>query len=447
MSIGLLGLPVELLLLVLTYAFGDYFDSPGFFVFNRSTARLVCRQLYFLVSNSPDFWSSYLIKPGKLFVELAEWERRFQQRDLHLRLRLDNVDVRWRQPGRASFEETIAFFLKHAPACRIISMAADDARTLPVLIRHIQPIWFQRLRSFTLIRFAAIHHLRSPLREPVDCPFVGSPHITRLQLFGTVFHWRHMARFTGITILALHDLHRLLSPSPAQLLAVLSANPGLVKVSLRLGTAATHPRVPSPNGAHRPSSFPPVVLPCLTDLDLSPYGDQLLSVVLAVVDFPSLEVLSFTFARRIDVHSLLSMKSCISRVTKFIAHGYNYEVPAIYDLFLRMPAVRDLEISEFNSEVAGALLYQKSPIFKLLTTLTLEEVPSEDLREIVSRRIGLGVPLQHLSVSYPYHEVLDEGCTTGEAKAELEDISWLRDHLLALEMNPSFCDPLGWIRK
>ncbi|KAJ6470782.1 hypothetical protein C8R47DRAFT_1148282 [Mycena vitilis] len=399
----------------------------------------------FLVTESPEFWSSYLLKPGKRMVELNEWQRRFGTRGLRFHVRFDNADVNWTQEARASFSDTLAFLVRHAPSCTTISVAADDARTLPATIETIRNVWFHRLQSFTLIRCASIHPYHPTPRQTIDCPFVGNPNISELRMFGAVFHWRHMVRFGGLTVLVLHDLYRHLSPNATQLLSILSANPALVRASLRLGTPGVLPYDSGASFKGDIFSQQLVELRFLVHLDLSPHGDDVLPLVLAAVDLPALKTLSVVFSRRRDVHALLSMGRNLATVTSFIAIGYNYEVPDIGRLFRRMPAVLHLEISDFNHEVVDALLDASSPSFRFLRSMVLEEVSFHDLRHLVAGRTRLGVPLERLCVSYPMPELTDAWGNVHTMLQGAEDKAWLIAHVRSFKVDSGPSRLLQWI--
>ncbi|KAJ7640378.1 hypothetical protein DFH06DRAFT_1334740 [Mycena polygramma] len=447
---GLLGLPFELISLILEFTLGSYFEHPVDYVRHRSICRLVCRQLHSAIQDCHLFWNSYIITPGKSYGELKEWGRNMAGKTLSLSVRFDNAHTSLSLNGRACFTNTLMFFLRHVPACRVLSISVDDFHTLPIVSDGLPFANVSLLEDFTFIRFASVRPYRVPRRETVNLPFPGDAAISAVhsfRLFGIGIHWHQMTRFVGLTVLVLQDLYRRLAPTADQLVRVLRSNPSLVKLSLHLGIACPPPfglgTLASIAFGDGPSDTSAITLPCLTHLDVALKGDKAFAQILSILAIPKLNLLHVAFSRPVDVDAVISMRSTLSSVETFIAAGYDYESIRIKELFSSMPLVTELEVAEASPDILRALQSGTDVLFPLLSTLTLTDLPLNKLRDVVEARLSAERPLRTLNVHYPYVPVYD--CSyLDTVAADCDDILWLLGNLVSFVFNPSTSSRMNW---
>ncbi|KAJ7617682.1 hypothetical protein DFH06DRAFT_1145109 [Mycena polygramma] len=392
---GLFSVPTELLELIVLDAVGDYFEDPLSYVIQRTRILFTCRRIYLLVKKCARLWSSYALYPNKSFLELQQMSHNWSTSPLHLQLVfLGNGDA---SPpphaGCASLDETLEFFVEHAPRCTDLRVDIDSFLELPAVFHALDRATYHGLKSLTFI-WTECHLAFSPsIFRVLDVPFNGDElrNMATLRLFNIPFNWFQLSHFTGLNILVLHFQYADFTPGASQLGAVLRANPFLTKLSMRLHLA----RFPSPSGY-----IDPIVLPHLLTLDVDWYeGHGVVHEFVSMMRLPRLQELSYFFNRVADMEVFHALANNCHSVTTAFFSGRIPNFAAGARLLRAFPHLIDLDVSSMSALVFSSVFTEDSRaqtehLCPVLSTLTVSDFRAQDMRTIVEARIDRGNALQ-----------------------------------------------------
>ncbi|KAJ6585949.1 hypothetical protein B0H19DRAFT_1060127 [Mycena capillaripes] len=435
---GLLSIPPEVLEIAVVYSICDYFDDPAGFVRHRTNVLRTCRSLYFVVVNCAALWNSHiLIHPnGNLRLELVEVSRHFRERTLSLHTyfsRHAEYENGEDYPDSATLLETLSFIQKHSWQCKTIYLHIDSFPEWHDVLAAFHSIRYDRLEDVTFVLYCD----RLPTSQlakivPMDLPFTGEElqHITSFRIYDFRFRWNGIARFTGLTILVLHDQYGGVGiPTINQMEAVLRSNPRLCQLSIRLHLD----RTPSA------SILQPIRLNHLVELDVDFNGPGSTRVVLmSKCRMPRLQVLSFAFnLRSEDFQTFMALASNAPLLSRVILSGRLPDDFQSCDLLAILPALTHFDISGINGIIfKNALAEYAEPdgiMCPMLHTLSVYEYSVEDVREVIDARILLGSPLRILNC----HQIFPTSVGSYSSYlVYLADLEYVRNHVDALHLDP-----------
>ncbi|KAJ6511605.1 hypothetical protein C8R47DRAFT_1314517 [Mycena vitilis] len=394
---GLDSVPNELLEEIVLDAVGNYFEDPVSYVVGRTRILFSCVRLCLLVLKCPRLWSSYTLSPNKTFLELRQMAKNWSTSPLNLHLVFvgDGEPSTPASEGCASLEDTLKFFVEHAPRCADLRLDIDSFLEIPVVFHALDRSQFSILRAVTMVwsdcRLAFSPSLVRVLNVPLNSQ--ERHNITTLRLFHIPFNWFQLSHFTGLTILVLHFRNPEFAPGASHLATMLRSNPFLTKVSMRLHIA----RHPSPKGY-----IDPITLPCLLALDMDWYeSHSLIHEFVSMFRMPNVQELSYFISGADDVeifHALAN--NCHSVTTLYLSGGIPN--PAAGARILRAFArVVDLDVSSMGGYVWSSVFMEDARsrwcLAKALKTLTVQGFKAQDLRAIAEARKAKGYPLEAIN--------------------------------------------------
>ncbi|KAJ7603703.1 hypothetical protein DFH06DRAFT_1151689 [Mycena polygramma] len=331
----LCGLPIELVVEILFFACGSFFEAAGTFVEDRASFMLVCRGWYHIICGCGRFWSSFSIVARMPACDFDLWAERVGNSSIDLRLYLDILHLHPPAPDVVSMEDITGYLLPHISQCVDLQLHAEDIISLPSVLDVMARSDLLRTRSLSIKRFRVSSDCSPESTRPVPHIFPRvSPPLRRLRLSDFVFSWSDLCRFVGLTDLVLHKLLDELAPAALQFAALIEHLPSLARLSLRsVGCTET--------AAHTIS----VEHPTLSVLDVCFDGQTGMSVMLARCRFPSLATFSIVFATALDTDLLYACRSILAPISTFVASGSTSGSVGLYTIYDSMPRVESVDIS------------------------------------------------------------------------------------------------------
>ncbi|KAJ6523742.1 hypothetical protein B0H19DRAFT_1276831 [Mycena capillaripes] len=276
-------------------------------------------------------------------------------------------------PERASVWETFDYFSSISSQCSQLYIQSDSFPYNGELLDALRRSTHTRLRSITFVWY--FDRLPSRLLgvRAMDFPFVGGEvhGVSTLRLFDARFCWEPLARFTGLTTLVLHFQYADNPPTIDQLASIMRSNPRLVRMSMRLHVS----------GLVSSSPLQPVFLPELTELDLDFNGDSSVAILMAECHFTRLRVLNYAAALTGSVRQ--------------------HDAPKTHSVLAALPSLVYLDLTAINGlifkEALSRTLDRTNPVCPRLSTLSVLDFTSRDVRAIVAARSHVHRPLKGLN--------------------------------------------------
>ncbi|KAJ6470771.1 hypothetical protein C8R47DRAFT_1077557 [Mycena vitilis] len=394
---GLSSVPTELLEEIFLDAVGYYFEDPVSYVVQRTRILFTCLRLCLIVLNCPRLWSSYTLSPNKTFLELHHMAKNWSTSPLNLRLVFitDGEELQSTSEGCASIEETLKFFVEHAPRCAALRLDIDSIPDVPAIFRALNRSQFTILQAFTAVWSDCRMVFSPPLVRVLNIPLDSQErnNVTTLRLFHIPFNCFQLSHFTRLTILVLHFRNAEFAPGASHLATILRSNPSLMKVSLRLHIA----QYPSPKGY-----IDPITLPCLLVLDIEWFeGYGLIQEFVSMLRMPRIQELSYYLYGAEDVEIFHALANNCHSVTTLHLSG-SIPTPAAGARILRAFArVVDLDVSNMGNYVWSTAFMEDARsqwcLAKALKTLTVQGFAAQDLRAIAEARRAKGYPLKTIN--------------------------------------------------
>ncbi|KAJ7664481.1 hypothetical protein DFH06DRAFT_1127894 [Mycena polygramma] len=370
----MLGLPVELLVEILLYVCGDYFDAASSFESERRSLLLACRGWSSVVYGNGRFWGSFTITSHMPSAEIEQWSNRVRATPLDLRLFLGTPSILPPGDERTSVVEAVDVFSLHSSRCHRIAIYAEEMFALPLILDGIAASPVDSLTSLRISRSRVITDPSTYSYEPVVGLFpFGLPSLGDLRLTDVVLAWSDMQQFHGLTVLVLHHLVGTLGPSYKELTGVLRASIRLLRLSLRCVEVGL--------------AFEPeldVVLPGLQELDLLFNGDVGLARFVSTCVTPVVATLSVVLDMETDVEFLLRCPSILRNVVSFYASGFARGTGCMTEVYGQLRNVNVIDISGCTRSMFAPLLDVSAQGTDLLCPdlgeLTLSDAEMSDIR-------------------------------------------------------------------
>ncbi|KAJ7015899.1 hypothetical protein C8F04DRAFT_1284262 [Mycena alexandri] len=422
-----LGLPLELFRLVLSLAFGFYFDDRDGYIRIRTSAMGVCRSWRDLIVYSGDYWSSYSPNTDKLFRDVNVWSSRFGSSLTDFRITFDPDRIVRR--GRTTVEDVAAFVAHHVERNRSLYLDVEDDYSLPLLASSLLLAKAPHLRELGIRRSARFltTRIRRPF-PPIFCSFTAIPELRVLKLADFSFDWSQPLPFARLTVLVVSKLTFDLAPTPEEFRSALISAPLLMFVSVR-GVASRG------GGTY---NLAPFVMQFVTELDLCFCGEDGVASVISACTFPSLVVLSIDFHGPSDLDHLLKSRDSLSRVQQFHGSGLIYSSLRVPELFNSLKLVVAVYIFDGGRSLFDGLCSAHLDALNVacpsMSSLALSNVNYRELHAFVMSRVARGFTLDTLKVHY-----------TDVVPRSGYFFDGIKDNVARFMLNPAFDWPATWV--
>ncbi|KAJ7697474.1 hypothetical protein B0H17DRAFT_1197525 [Mycena rosella] len=373
----MMGLPTELLVLILTCFFGNYLDHMDEFIDARSKAMMVCRRWCSLISSVGAFWSSYILFPNKKLSDFTSWTSRFPLIIRELRVYLDPAHTFAFRDNelveRLDIRRTTYKAVLYSTGCQRLFFSVAEGRTLRLLMRLLRIAHGDHLQSLSITR---VYPIRVPsggrfkrLLSPIFHRRLPSLFYLRLRAF--VLSWTDLVYSAVARVLVFHDIMDLsMRPTWNQLGRVVMASPHLTRLSLR------HFACDALLGW-----LPSICLPTLEELDMCFCSANTVLFLLSC-DLPSLSTLSATFGSPDDMDSLLLCCNMFPNLRAFCPSGRCDRIDDILSMFRQMPVLVHLNLADASSSFMDALVMASSDGMYACPALRLLFVSDCTIRDI-----------------------------------------------------------------
>ncbi|KAJ7152418.1 hypothetical protein C8R46DRAFT_1228641 [Mycena filopes] len=429
----MLGLPFELLLMVLKHCCGDYFADAEAFIDGRTNIMQVCRFWYDIVWEHGQFWSQYSFVPFKLAVDVRDWVSRFHTHFIDLTVYLDEPVTRRAlrrrvvtHEGRMTVNETAVAAGSVAHLCRRLHVIANEVDALPLFISKLRRADGTRLQSLSIARIPGSGPNRTPfLSLPHDIFNSRLPCLRFIRLMAFVLSWINVAYYREAIIMVFHEvMDEAVIPTWEQLAAVLTCAVHLRRLSLRhfnCGPLLGLPRT--------------IVLENLVELDMCFCGD-FIPAFFAHCSLPSLTTFTASFYESDDIVQLLWCKSILARVTTFTLSGSTDRIPDIVQLFCALPMVERINLSDAGPSFLHALTPGKTSsrvvLCPRLVELSVGDCAIRAIADFVWARQVIHAPIHTLKV----YDLPDSNVTTER---------WLANNVAVLTVDAPYDFGDGWV--
>lgn len=392
------------------------------FVERRGILLLVCTGWEALIRGSSDFWNGFKFAPFLPIEELRTWRINvgpFASLDLDLTfLSYGGPPSQLLDTPRATLRQIIGFASTCVPRCRTMLINAEDIYALPILISLFANVSATILETLTIIRVPASAVVRS-LADFSASPHIFTGHIPTLRILRLscfVLSWTNFGAYSSLTVLVLHDIFGTMAPTVEVLVAVLNASPILRCVSLRRVHCLKGPDTSRPSWLY---------LNCVQEFDVRFDSDPGLASVVCRLVMPVIK-LSVTFDSSKDVMYLARCTQLLSSVDTFVAQGGACDTSAAMEIFQKLLAVRNVDLSHSDRVLFDALSACRGNAVPIMQSLTVSDVTLENVVDYIQDREWTESKLDVLRV----HNFEECGETP------VVDLGWVRMKVGVLDVEP-----------
>ncbi|KAJ7112263.1 hypothetical protein C8R44DRAFT_741953 [Mycena epipterygia] len=387
--------PFEILVQILVWACGRYFDGRDAFVKMSGM-------------QTAGVWASYSLRPSLLRSSTDLWISRIADYPISLRIVLDMYHLN-SPPGvdYVTFEEMLAITVRQASRCRSLRIEADDSPRVQLLLSALSECNWPRLTNFALISipFSRPH---SPLLaiQPEQPGMSAHAHsLLALRLTGMVFSWIDTQCYASLTMLILDKFVESVAPTVRELHGILTSSTQLRRLSIS--------DIDCPGSPNH--LLPPIHLPFLESLDLAVGGNEGLGSIVEQLVIPSLKSLWYLFGSVYDMNLLLNCGEMLAPISRFTAAGYNRDRrgDSVLDLLALMPHIVHVGLAHvddgFLQCMVDAPTNGLAPIWPGLRSINLGEPRVSHVIKFLTDRTPACARLESLRVYRIYPESFGPG--------------------------------------
>ncbi|KAJ7660708.1 hypothetical protein DFH06DRAFT_1129768 [Mycena polygramma] len=417
------SLPAELLTYILVLACGQYFGRTRLFVHTRSEVSLVCRLWRDTIVGCGAFWSSYILRPGKIRKAARLWLSRTQKCTMELRVEYGfdvyPMPASHRRKRQLSVNEFLRIFVKIMPRVGRLRILAPSTGVLDALISAIRAIDLPHLTYLSFCVQLPTSTPPSTASRPIDGAFVCAVRgPTVVRFCGAALSWKIPSYYANVTTLVLELLAEGVAPDVYSLHSVLQTARSLVRLSLDSVVLV---------GSIR--GLETVVMPCLEEIHVGMAGNSQLADLLSIVRAPLLSALYIRLVLRWDLHLLQRWAGLLEPVSSLVidqARGKGEWLDVVRPM---LPNLVRLNLAWSGPRFFRAMLANHEVLQGLwpsLRFLIVADMDFVDLKEFLEIRGSVNASLEVIRVSYTVDQ---------EFKMEEAEVAWLQSKAVTLELD------------